>query len=92
MFTLVKDRSKYFRVKRGQTAERIESELNTPAPSVFAGAIIAVGESGLCRYVADVGDTYRRMALKFGTDGERLKEINGFKRVYPTCKLFVPSK
>ena len=93
MFTLVTDRSKYFRVKTGQSAAEIESTLNTPVTgTAFAGKIIPVGENNLRRYVAEVGDTYRTIALKFGADEEQLKKVNDFKPVYPTCKVFVPCK
>ncbi|MDE6597433.1 MAG: LysM peptidoglycan-binding domain-containing protein [Clostridia bacterium] len=93
MFTLVTDRSKYFRVKRGQSAAEIESTLNTPVTGcAFAGKIIPVSEKNLRRYVAQVGDTYRTIALKFGADENELKKANNFKPVYPTCKVFVPCK
>ncbi len=91
MFTLVTDRSKYFRVKRGQCAKEIENVFDFPVNGrAFAGAIVVIGEKNLVRYTAKVGDTYRTVALKFGTDEDRLKSINGNKPVYPTCKLFVP--
>ncbi len=93
MFTLVTDRNKYFRVKRGQSAEEVQRVLKTPVNgAVFAGRIVEVCEEELVEYSALVGDTYRTVALKFGADEERLKAINAFKPVYPTCKLFVPSK
>ena len=93
MFTLVTDRSKYFRVKRGQTAEEVSKVLKTPVSGgVFAGRIIEVYCGELVKYSAAVGDTYSSVALKFGTDEERLKKINAYKPVYPTCKLFVPCK
>ena len=91
MFTLVTDRSKYYKVKRGQSAAEIERELKIPARCAFAGAVIPV-YGGLTVYRADVGDTYRTVAVKFKTDEARLREINGGKPVYPTCKLFVPCK
>ncbi len=91
MFTLITDKSKYFRVKRRQGAAEIENEFNIPVQGqIFAGRIIFVGEKNLRHYVAEVGDTYRTIALKFGVNETELKEINGFKPVYPTCKLFVP--
>ena len=93
MFTLVTDRSKYFRVKRGQGADEVRSVLKTPVGgAVFAGRIIKVYDGNLVEYSASVGDTYRNVALKFGADEEQLKKINGYKPVYPTCKLFVPCK
>ncbi len=93
MFTLVTDRSRYFRIKKGQCAAEIESVLSTPVTgTAFAGKIIPVAEKNLKRYVAEVGDTYRTIALKFGADEEQLKKTNNFKPVYPTCKVFVPCK
>lgn len=91
MFTLITDKSKYFRVKRGQTAAAIEKTLSVPVlGQTFSGRIIIIGNENLIPYTAEVGDTYRTIALKFGTDETELKKINGFKPVYPTCKLFVP--
>ena len=92
MFTLVTDRSKYFRVNRGQNSGEIERVLKTPAFNAFAGAIIEVAESGLIQYSAEVGDTYKSIALKYSADEEKLKKINANRPVYPTCKLFVPCK
>lgn len=93
MFTLVTDRSKYFRVKRGQCAGEIEKVLKTPVQgAVFEGRIIVVRDENLTVYTAEVGDTYRTVALKLGADEQQLKKINGCKPVYPTCKLFVPCK
>lgn len=90
MFTLVTDRSRYFRVRR-QSAEEIEQTFKAPVlGKVFAGAIICLPEKPLKSYTASVGDTYRTIAEKLGAGEEELKRINGFKPVYPTCKLFVP--
>ena len=91
MFTLVTDRSKYFRIKWGQSAGDIERILKTPVQGcAFNGRIIAVSEEDLTVYTARVGDTYRTVAKKFGADEEKLRRTNGGKPVYPTCKLFVP--
>ena len=93
MFTLVTDRSKYFRVKRGQVSEEIEKALGTPViGAAFAGAIIPISDVKLTLYTAGVGDTYRSISLKTGADEATLKKINGGKHIYPTCKLFVPCK
>ena len=91
MFTLVTDKSEYFRVKRGQSRAEVENALSVPVTGkVFAGAIIKAGKRQYARYTAEVGDTYKTVALKFRADEEDLKRINGNKPVYPTCKLFVP--
>ena len=93
MFTLVTDRSRYFRVKRGQSAEEIERVLKTPVHGeAFAGAVVEVWSEKLTEYTAAVGDTYRTVALKFGADERQLRKLNADKPVYPTCKLFVPCK
>lgn len=91
MFTLVTDRSKYFRVKRGQTRSDIESTLKTPVKGeIFAGRIIKLSPRELDEYTAEVGDNYRIIAEKLALDVEELKELNDNKPVYPTCKVFVP--
>lgn len=69
----------------------MENALSVPVTGkVFAGRIIKAGTRQYIRYTAEVGDTYHTVALRFRTDEESLKKINGNKPVYPTCKLFVP--
>ena len=93
MFTLITDKSRYFKVKRGQSAGEIERELNTPVcGKVFAGKIVKVVREPLVRICAGVGDSYKTIASKYGVPESLLKEINGSKPVYPTCKIFVPKK
>lgn len=93
MFTLETDKSKYFRVKRGQSAKEIERFFNLPVNGeVFGGRIIYLTDENFVSYTATVGDTYKTIALKFGADEEKLKNLNGNKPVYPTCKIFVPCK
>ena len=93
MFTLITDRSRYFKIKRGQSAGEIEKTLNSPVcGTTFAGRIIKVYD---CRFEvisADVGDSYSSLASKCGVDEGRLREINGARPVYPTCKIFVPKQ
>lgn len=91
MFTLVTDKSKYFRVKRGQSAAEIEKVFKCPVPGkVFAGAVIRLTEGKFLKYSAKPGDSYKSVAEKFGVDEGELKKLNACKPVYPTCKLFVP--
>lgn len=93
MITLVKDKSRFYRVKRGQDCCEIEARLSVPVSgAVFAGRIIETPSTPFKVYSACVGDTYRTVALKFGVEEQALKDINGGKVVYPTCKLFVPCK
>ncbi len=91
MFTLVTDRSRYFRVKRGQSGRDIENTLLIPAADAFAGAIIS-GEGDYELYVARPGDSYKSVAERFGVSGEELKILNRGRPVYPTCRLFIPRK
>ena len=93
MFTLITDKSRYFKIKRGQSAREIEEILNTPVRGkVFAGRIIRVPSERLCQVTAGVGDSYKTLALKYGVPESKLREINGEKPVYPTCRIFVPKK
>ena len=92
MFTLVTDRSKYFRVKRGQSGEEVESVLCCPVfGKAFCGAIIETGEK-LTPYIALPLENYNTVARKFGVSAEELKRVTRSKPVYPSCKLFVPCK
>lgn len=93
MFTLITDRSRYFKIKRGQSSGDVETALNTPVcGKAFAGRIVRVSEERLVKVAAGVGDNYRTIAAKYGVAESRLKEINGSKPIYPTCKIFVPKK
>ncbi len=91
MFTLITEKSRYFKIKRGQNASQIESVLNVPVcGKAFAGRVITVPDKCLIKIEASVGDSYKTIAVKYGADESYLREINGFKPVYPTCKIFVP--
>ena len=93
MFTLITDRSRYFKIKRGQSACEVEGVLNTPVCGrAFAGRIVKVAKEPLTFVTAGVGDSYRTIAERCGVPELYLKEINGCKPVYPTCKIFVPKK
>ncbi|MDE7439116.1 MAG: hypothetical protein K2N23_01220 [Clostridia bacterium] len=93
MFTLITDRSRYFKIKRGQSSGEVENVLNTPVcGKAFAGRVIRVSDERLIKITAGVGDNYRTIAAKYGVAEPHLKEINGSRPVYPTCKIFVPKK
>lgn len=93
MFTLVTDRSKFYRVKRGQSARDIENLFEIPVKfPAFSGMILELGDLYYTRYIADVGDTYNTIAEKFNVNPALLEEVNGEKPVYPTRKIFVPYK
>ena len=91
MFTLITERSRYFKIKRGQSSGEVETALNTPVcGKVFAGRVVKVSDELLERITADVGDSYSTIAEKYGVAEPHLKEINGSRPIYPTCKIFVP--
>ena len=92
MFTLVTAKSKYFRIKRGQSADEVESRLCIPVGGdAFCGRIIE-SKDKFDFYIAKPGDSYRSVAEKSGVAEAELREINGNKIVYPTVKLFVPCR
>lgn len=91
MFTLVTDKSKYFRVKDGQSREEVEAALRVPVGETFAGKIIERGEP-MEIYVVKPLENYRTIARKLGVSEEELETVNAHKPVYPTCRLFVPYK
>lgn len=91
MFTLVTDRSKYFRVRRGLTKREAEDALSVPFKVFFDGAIVELGEK-MTVYVCLPMESYKSLSLKFGVPEEELKKANFYKPVYPSCKLFVPCK
>lgn len=91
MFTLVTDRSKYFRVKRGQTKAEVEAAFRTPVKTFFYGAITELGEE-MEVYTCQPLESYLSLSLKFGVSADELKRINFSKPLYPSCKLFVPCK
>ncbi|MDE7083572.1 MAG: hypothetical protein K2O89_07740 [Clostridia bacterium] len=91
MFTLVTDRSKYFRVKRGQTKSEVEAAFRIPIKNFFCGAIAEIGEE-MEVYTCKPLENYNSVSLKFGVSAEELKRLNFSKPLYPSCKLFVPCK
>lgn len=91
MFTLVTEKSRFYRVKRGQSAKEIESVLCVPCGEAFCGAIIeADGDFDV--YLVKPCETYRSLAAKFRRGEEELRQANNNRPLYPTQKLFVPRK
>ncbi|MCD8040322.1 MAG: LysM peptidoglycan-binding domain-containing protein [Clostridia bacterium] len=91
MYQLVLEKSKYYRVKKGQTALMIEKAFSVPVNgNVYEGMIIALPQQTFTVYRAAAGDTYKSVAAKFGVDEELLKSVNGNRAVYPTCRLYIP--
>jgi LysM repeat protein len=80
----------FLRVTEGMTREEIEKTYSVPViGNLYAGKIIPI-VGGYSVYEAEVGDSYKKLADKFGVSEGELKQINGDKVLYPTCKLFVP--
>lgn len=90
MFTLVTEKHKFFRIKRGMTAGEVEQKLCVPVQGkLFVGKIMETDEKFKV-YFALPGDTYRTVALKFRVNEDELKKINSDRIVYPTRRLFIP--
>ncbi|MCD7729011.1 MAG: LysM peptidoglycan-binding domain-containing protein [Clostridia bacterium] len=93
MYELKLAKSRYYRVKRGQSASDIENTLCMPVPqNIREGMIIEVPRCNFFIYKADVGDTYSSVAQKFGLEAEELRRVNGGRAVFPTCRIFIPCK
>lgn len=82
------EKSRFYRVKKGQTASLIEKTLNIPAGCAFAGAIIPLRD--FSQYTVQPFDTYASIAASLGIEEERLKEANGNRPLYPSRKIFIP--
>ena len=88
MQKLILDRRQYYRVKRGQSAREIEKTLECPANDCFSGAIISTENCTL--YTVQPFETYASIASKYSLNGEKLKEFNGNRPLYPSCRIFIP--
>ncbi len=92
MFTLVSDRSKYFRIKCVATRAEIEKELGCPVfGEIFTGGIVELGER-MRTIRTGPHDTYKTISQRLKIDEEELKKANNFKPLYPSCRLFIPCK
>lgn len=90
MFELIAERSEFYRVKRGQGAEEVQSHFLSPcAGGAFAGEIVCLAEK-IYRYTVKPLESYRSIAEKVGADEEKLRKINDGKILYPTLTIFVP--
>ena len=83
------DRSKFYRVKRGQTAKQIEKVLSVPANSCFDGAVIVV--ENCSEYSVQPFETYSSVAAKLRVQEDILKNFNGNRPLYPSCKIYIPA-
>lgn len=83
------DRSKYYRIKSGQTAREVEKVLCTPVNNCFGGAIIALIDCKV--HTVQPFETYISIAQRYSVEEEVLKDFNGNRPLYPTCKIFIPT-
>lgn len=82
------DRSKFYRIKCGQTAREVEKTLGVPVNNCFGGAIISITDCKV--HTVQPFETYSTIAEKYGTIEGVLKNFNGARSLYPTCKIFIP--
>lgn len=85
---LISGTGKLYRVKSGQTAQEVEYALGCPANSCFEGAVIAVERCSV--HVAGPFESYKAIAARYGVEEEALKNFNGNRPIYPTCKIYIP--
>lgn len=82
------DKSKFYRIKRGQSHAEVERELSLPVKNSFAGAVIP---SVTCsEYAVLPFETYASLALKFGVEEEKLKNFNFGRMLYPSRVIYIP--
>lgn len=86
MFVLEREKFRFYKVKRGQTAAEVARELQLPPHGIFCGGIVEV--RAYKSYEARVGDDFKTLAKKLGVNAEKLKKINGSEPVYPTKKIY----
>ena len=89
MFSLILERGKFLRVRKGVTEKDVSAVFNCPADKIFCGAIIELTPPKRHCF-ALAGDTYATISEREGVDENRLREINGARTVYPTLKIWLP--
>ncbi len=82
------DKSRFYRIKRGQTAEEAEKTLSFPVGDCFEGKIICVKKC--TAYAVKPFETYASVAAAHGTDGESLAAFNFNRPLYPTRIIYIP--
>lgn len=82
------DKSKFYRVKSGQTVREVEKVLGVPLNNCYEGAIIELTDCSM--HTVQPFETYASIAHKYGIEEQLLKEFNGERPLYPTCKIFIP--
>lgn len=83
------DKSKFYRIKRGQTAKEAESVLSQPVDGCFDGKIIPVG---VCeKYSVKPFESYASIAAAHGLSENVLSDFNFGRALYPTRVIFIPA-
>lgn len=92
MFTLTLCRSKYYKVKRGQTKNDISNTFSCPViGDVFEGALIKISPYPYQKYTVKIGEDYGEIAHRFGVEEFALRSLNGDKKLFPASRVFVPN-
>lgn len=89
MYSLVKERGKYLRVRGQVKKEDIISAFSCPVGDVFCGEIIEIKSAKRYCY-ALAGDTYASVAARERVDEARLRELNFNRFIYPTLRIWLP--
>lgn len=84
------EKNRFYRIKRGQTAEEAEKTLCRPVSECFAGEIIPAAECE--KYAVKPFETYASIAAAHGVDETELSLFNFCRPLYPTRIIFIPKK
>lgn len=87
---LILEKNKFYRIKRGQSAAEVEKVFLCPAKPAFNGAIITVEECTV--HIVQPFETYSSIAGIYGVEAEELKLFNSSHVLYPSCKIYVPTR
>ena len=82
------DRGKFYRIKNGQTLREVEKVFCIPVNECFGGAVIEISDCKI--HTVKPFETYAVIAQSYETEEESLKNFNGNRPLYPTCKIFIP--
>lgn len=89
MFSLRLERGKYVRVRGKVSANQLIDVYKTPVTGdLYEGKIITLTEASDYCYAAP-GDTYEKIAAKYGCDAEILRKLNCNEPVYPTKRVWL---
>lgn len=92
MFSLFLERSRFYRVKEGQSAALVEKTFCCPVAPCAAGNVVALSAQPMRVYEARAGDDYAKVAARFHTDAALLQAVNLNRCLYPTRPVFLPQE